>query len=136
MTNKTIAKRQGKEKQLLLENLKRIPIIEVACNKSNIGRTTFYRWKKDDKEFARLADEALSEGCGLVNDMSENQIISAIKDGNLTACFYWLNHRHAAYGNKVEISTNTIAQEALSPEQQEAVKKALVLTGLAEKESK
>lgn len=135
MTNKTIAKRQQKEKELLLENLKKIPIIEVACSKSGIGRSTYYRWRKEDAELAKKADEALSEGVKLINDMAESQLLSAIKEKNISAIFYWLNHRHSAYGNKVEISTSLKPIEKLTKEQEEIVKKALALTGFTKKDS-
>lgn len=137
MTNNTIIKRQQKEKLALIENLKQVPIVQVAANKSGIGRATYYRWRQQDKEFAKLADESLAEGISMINDMSESQIISAIKDGNLTAAFYWLNHRHVAYGNKVEVTTGLKeADETLTPEQQETVRKALALSGLTEKDQK
>lgn len=134
MTNKTIIKRQQTEKLALIENLKQVPIVQVAANKSGIGRATYYRWREQDKEFARLADAALADGYSLINDMSESQIISAIKDGNLTAVMYWLNHRNNAYRNKVELTTESKDEEVpLTAEQQIFVKKALALTGIGQK---
>lgn len=135
MTNNTIIKRQQKEKLALIENLKQVPIVQVAANKSGIGRATYYRWRQQDKEFAILADAALADGYSLINDMSESQIISAIKDGNLTAVMYWLNHRHNAYRNKVELTTELKDEpESLTTEQQAIVKKVLALTGIAKEE--
>lgn len=136
MANKTIIRRQQKEKQLVIENLKRLPVIEAACAKSVVSRATFYRWKEQDSEFAEAAEKAQKEGDALISDMAVSKVIKWINDDNLSAAQYWLNHRDPRFGNKVEISTNTKTQEALTPEQQEAVKKALVLTGLAEEESK
>lgn len=131
MANKTIVKRQQKEKELLIENLKQVPIVQVAASKSGVSRATYYRFKQQDKEFAKLADEALQEGITFVNDMAESQIISAIKDGNLTSAFYWLNNRHAAYKNKVELSTaHPAEEESLNTEQKARVKKVLSLTGI------
>ena len=127
MENKII-QRQKKEKDLIIENLKKIPIIEVACNKSGIGRTSFYRWRKEDVEFGRLVDEAIDEGVKFINDMAESQLLTAIKDGNISAIFYWLNHRHNSYGNKIEITTNNrLKDEPLTDEQKEAMKVALGL---------
>ena len=136
MANKTIFKRQQKEKQLIIENLKRLPVIEAACAKSGVSRATFYRWKEQDLEFTEAAEKAQEEGDALIADMAISKIIKGINEDNLTAAMYWLNHRDSRFSSKVEISTNTKMQEALSPEQQVAVKEALVLTGLAEKESK
>ena len=112
----------------MLENLKKIPIIEVACSKSGIGRATYYRWRKEDLEFSQNADEAITEGVKLINDMAESQLLSAIKEGNISAIFYWLNHRHEAYGNKVEITTNNkLKDEPLNEQQKNAIKVALGL---------
>ncbi len=120
-----IINRQIKEKQLLLESLKKIPIIEVACSKSTVGRATYYRWRKEDVEFAKQADEALDEGIRLINDMAESQLLTAIKEGNISAIFYWLNHRHNAYGNKVEITGDLKHDYQLSKEQEKIMIKAL-----------
>lgn len=30
----------------LINELKNIPIVEIACEKLNISRQTYYRWKK------------------------------------------------------------------------------------------
>jgi len=47
----TINLRQAKDKEFLLECLKKMPIVETACARAGIGRSTFYRWRKEDKEF-------------------------------------------------------------------------------------
>lgn len=121
----------NKTKELLLEQLKKTPIIQIACEKSGIGRATFYRWKKDDEEFALKADEAITEGSSLVNDIAESQLMSAIKDKNMTAIIFWLKHHHPAYTTKVEVMTNVKQiDEKLTPEQQELVKKALEMASL------
>lgn len=135
MKSNIIAKRQQKDKEAVVENLKRMPIIEVACNKAGVSRATFYRWKEQDSTFSQTADQAQEEGEALIRDVAVSKIIKGINDDNLTAAMYWLNHRDPRFSNKIEVTTNSKPQEALSPDQQEAVKKALVLTGLVEKES-
>ena len=85
----TIKRRIKKEKELILEQLKRTPIVQVACEKTGIGRSTYYRWKKEDNKFAELADAAILEGSLFVNDMAESQLLSAIRDKNLTAIIFW-----------------------------------------------
>jgi hypothetical protein len=124
----TIETRQQKEKQLLIEQLKKTPIVQVACEKVGVGRATFYRWKKEDSEFAMQAEIAIEEGAGLVNDMAESQLMAAIRDQNLTAIIFWLKNHHPTYANKVEITTKTKREEEiLSPEQEAVLKKALQL---------
>jgi Mg/Co/Ni transporter MgtE len=134
MSIKTIQKRQQKDREAVLENLKRMPIVEVACTKSGISRATFYRWKNQDKEFSKFAEAAQAEGENLIGDLAISKIVKAINEDNLSAAMYWLNHRDPRFGNKVEITTNNQPQETLTPEQEDAVKKAMVLTGLTEKQ--
>ncbi len=123
--------RKVKQKEIFIENLKRIPIIQASCEKSSISRQTYYRWYNHDKKFARAADLALQEGIALVNDLTESQLLQAIKDQNISAIFYWLNHRHKAYANKLEVSGNITTQnEKLTPEQEASIKKALELASL------
>lgn len=127
----TIIQRQRKEKELLLDQFKKTPIVQVVCEKFGIGRATYYRWRKDDPKFAEDADIALEDGNKLINDMAESQLMSAIRDKNMTAIIYWLNHHHAAYATKVEIDARLkMDKENLTPEQEILVKNALKLAGL------
>lgn len=135
MTNKGILKRQQKDKQAIIDNLKRMPIVEVCCSKCGVSRATFYRWKLQDPQFSKDAEGAQAEGDALIGDVAVSKIIKGINEDNLTAAMYWLNHRDPRFSNKVEISTNLKPQEVLSPDQQEAVNKALVLIGLSEKDT-
>lgn len=129
--SKAIDKRQNINKKLLLEQLKKIPVVEVACQKTGIGRATYYRWRTEDKQFEKESDLAIRAGRELGSDMAESQILKAIKEGNLTAAFFWLRNHSKDYANKLEISTSAEIEE-LTPEQQETVRKALALSGLNE----
>lgn len=123
-----IETRKNREQTLLLEQLKKMPIVSVACEKSGIGRATYYRWKKEDEEFSKAADEALAEGTHLVNDMAESQLLAAIRDSNLGAVMYWLKHRNPNYNNKLEVTARLKhAEDELTPEQEAAIKEALRL---------
>jgi len=121
----------AKTKDLLIEQLKKTPIIQVACEKTGVGRATYYRWKNDDQEFSQKAEGALAEGSSLVSDIAESQLMSAIKDKNLTAIIFWLKHHHPAYATKVEVNARLRADnEILTPEQEALVTKALRLASL------
>lgn len=125
--------KKNKTKELLAEQLKKMPIIQIACERAGISRATFYRWKKENKEFANASDEAIIEGETLVTDMGESQLISLIRDKNFPAIQLWLKTHHPKYSNKVEITGSlNVKEEPLSAEQQELVKKALGLVGLLE----
>lgn len=127
----TVEKRQSKNKVLLLEQLKKTPIVQIACEKAGVGRATYYRWRKDDPEFAKTSDQALLDGNLLVNDMAESQMMSAIKDKNMTAIIFWLKHHHPAYATKIEITaTNKNQDIELSDEQKALLNKALEMVAL------
>ncbi len=117
-------------KKLFLENLKRVPIIQVACEKSGVSRATVYRWRDKDKKFKKSLEEALSEGEALVNDMGESQLITLIREKNFSAIRFWLNHRHEKFKESVEITAKIEKQENLTPEQEEVVREALRLAAI------
>lgn len=122
-------------KKLFLENLKKVPIIQVACEKSGVARATVYRWRKSDKQFSKKLDDALSEGEALVNDMSESQLITLIREKSFSAIRFWLNHRHDKFRDQVKITVQTPKQEELTAEQKLIVDQALQLALLEEKSS-
>lgn len=126
-----VEKRISNNKEMILERLRQNPIIQIACKKVGIGRATYYRWRKEDPQFSFKADEAITKGVLLINDMAESQLISAIRDQNMTAIIFWLKHHHQAYTTRVEITAGkSPIKESLSPKQQEAVTKALQLASL------
>ena len=128
---RTVAARQSREKQLMIEQLRKTPIVQVCCEKLGIARTTFYDWCKRDPDFAKAIDAALSDGTGLMNDMAESQLLAAVRDGNLGAITYWLKHRHPAYATKMEVKAELKrVNETLTPEQEALVERALRLTGI------
>lgn len=132
----TIEKRQQTQKDALIELLKKTPIIQAACQKMELGRATYYRWLKDDPAFAEAVHTALDHGVGLVNDMAESQLISAIKDQNMTAIIFWLKHHHMAYTTRIELTGGQSTDlPELTPEQQRVVQVALEQARLLNNES-
>jgi hypothetical protein len=126
--------KSAKQRKLLLEQLRKTPIVQVACQKLDIHRATFYRWR-EDPAFAEEADRAIAEGATMINDMAESQLIAAIQEKNLGAIQFWLKHHHAKYGNRVELSGRIETDATLSPEQEELVRKALKMVGIAPPET-
>ena len=117
-------------KKLLLEQIGRNPIIQIACEKTGVSRMTYYRWKNEDKEFSKQIDTALLEGQSLVNDLAESQLISAVKDRNIQAIMHWLRHHHPTYANTLQIK-HTLQDESLNHEQEALVREALRLASLS-----
>ena len=93
----TVGKRQAEEKKTLIQTLKQIPIIEIACRKCNMNRSTYYRWLEDDKDFREEAVHAMSEGEEFISDKSEAQLIALAGEKNLGAIKYWLSHHRSKY---------------------------------------
>ncbi|MFC1625879.1 hypothetical protein ACFL1Q_02475 [Patescibacteria group bacterium] len=135
MTDKTIQTRIEGNKELIIEKLKTLPVVQVVCQKTGISRATYYRWRKKDKDFALKTDDSLLNGRLFINDMAESQLLSQIKDQNMTAIIFWLKHNHPIYGNRLEIINNQ-EPKALNPQEIELVKKALVLGSLIKPEEK
>ncbi len=124
----TIKIRQERDKKLLLEKLRKTPIIQVACQQTGVGRATYYRWCKEDREFSKMANEAIEEGESLINEMAESQIISLIKDKNMAGIAFWLRHHDPTYTNRLEITGHLKhSKEELTPEEKGLVRKALRL---------
>ncbi len=111
-------------KKSMVELLQRTPIIQICCEKLGIARSTFYRWMENDQEFANQVEKAINDGVSLINDLAETQLISAVKDRNMSAITYWLNHRHKSYGNKLEVTTSA-KREKLTEEEKSEILMAL-----------
>ena len=125
MTNK-IDKRIKINKDLLIEKLKKTPIVQIACKKAGVGRATYYRWRKNDNNFALASDVALEEGSSLINDMAESQLLSAIRDQNMTAIIFWLKHHHRRYSTRIELLGHIDHKvETITPEQEQLINNAL-----------
>lgn len=123
----TTENRISKNKNLLIEQLRKIPIVQIACEKSNVSRASFYRWRKEDPEFERLTNEAIENGVSLISDLAESQLISNIKNGNLGAITYWLKHRHSSYSNRIELEGHIKTSYELDDQQKELLEKAVNL---------
>lgn len=120
--------KKSRLKNTFLEELKRIPIIQVACEKVGISRTSVYRWREKDKKFTEEMDTALAEGEALINDLTEAQLLNMIKEKEWCAISFWLKHRNPKFKEKVEVSgTIKNENEILSVEQEQLLRDALQL---------
>ena len=119
--------KKSKIKDSFLEQLRKVPIIQVACEKTNVSRNSVYRWKNEDEEFRKQLEDALAEGEALVNDMSESQLLSLIKEKNWSAISFWPRHRNPKFKDKIEIEGTVTTIQELSPEQKELIRKGIEL---------
>lgn len=126
--------KKNKLQDQFLEELAKVPIVQVACEKTGLSRNSVYRWRKEDKTFERKMDEALKSGVAFVNDMSESQLLTLIKEKSYSAISFWLRHRNDNYKDRIEITTKEDSGE-LTKEQQKVVKHALKLASLTKQKS-
>lgn len=126
--------KKSKLQNQFFEELAKVPIVQVACEKTGVSRNSVYRWRKEDKTFASKMDKALAEGVALVNDMSESQLLTLIKEKNWSAISFWLRHRNDNYKDKIEVTTKE-ESEALTPAQAKIVRQALRLAAITKSKS-
>lgn len=124
----TIKERQQHEKGLILAQLRKMPIVQIACEKTGVGRTTYARWRSEDEEFRKAADEAMHEGDEILNDMTETQLMNLIKDQkpHFGAIRLRLTRCHPKYADKLQLlGSVSIKDDRLTPEQEAIVREAL-----------
>lgn len=92
-----MAKNKKQTKAALVKRLSEVRIVEIACKSVDISRATFYRWLKEDPDFASNCQEAIMLGTETISDLAESQIVTKIKLGELKASTYWLEHHHRDY---------------------------------------
>lgn len=126
--------KKNKLQNQFLEELTKVPIVQVACEKTGLSRNSVYRWRKEDKTFEKKMDEALKSGVAFVNDMSESQLLTLIKEKSYSAISFWLRHRNDNYKDKIEITTKDDNEE-LTEEQKKVVRKALKLASVTKQKS-
>lgn len=96
-TSCRVLAKQEKQKEILVGQLLKTPIIQIACEKLGISRSTFYRWKDEDDNFDKEIIKALIKGKSLINDMAESKLIAGIQGGNMTSIIFWLKNNHKSY---------------------------------------
>jgi hypothetical protein len=126
--------KKNKFQDQFFEELRHVPIVQVACEKTGLSRNSVYRWRKEDKSFTKKMDQAMADGVALVNDMSESQLLTLIKEKNWPAISFWLKHRNDNYKNKLEVTTKDDPEE-LTPSQAKIVRQALRLASITKSKS-
>jgi len=77
----------AQHKKAILEALEQsLGVVTSACKKVGVGRTTFYGWLADDKEFA----EQVKDIENVALDFAESQLHKQIKDGNPSSTIFYL----------------------------------------------
>ena len=120
--------KKNKTKNIFLDSLRKVPIVQISCDKANISRNSVYRWRKEDKEFADDMDKAMAEGEDFINDISEGQLLNMIKEKSWPALAFWLKHRNPKFKEKFEVTTKIGKDEEMTPDQEVLFRKAIGLS--------
>ncbi len=92
-----MSSRRDDSKRKLIAELRKVPLIQIACQRAGVARATYYRWRNEDPDFKAISDEALAEGTDVINDLAESKVIAGINNNDQKYVFFWLNNRHAKY---------------------------------------
>jgi len=61
-------------------------VVTVACKSAGIPRSTYYKWLKEDEDFAK----AVKDIENIALDFAESQLHTQMKDGNTSATIFYL----------------------------------------------
>ena len=75
------------KKEAMLQALENsLGVVTVARKQTDIPRTTYYKWLKEDEQFAK----AVKDIENIALDFGESQLHSQMKDGNTSATIFFL----------------------------------------------
>ena len=86
MDNSTTQNKTAVSKEKFLEQLeKSFGLVATTCRKVGISRSTYYKWRKDDSQFADKADDIKE----LQKDVAEALILKKMKDGDTAMLIFY-----------------------------------------------
>lgn len=74
------------KKEFIIAFEKSLGIVTTACKKTNINRSTYYDWIKNDEDFKTRCD-AISEQS---KDFAESKLLELISEKNVAAVLFYL----------------------------------------------
>ncbi len=119
-----VVKRIAEQKLQIIDVLLKMPVIQVAVKRVGISRATYYRWCEEDREFDRVATEAIREGSMVINELAQSKIIEQMSTGNMTAAIFWLKSRDPKFSDRRTI-VNEFKVQSKHPEVTEEVKQKI-----------
>ncbi len=73
---------QNEIKKKIIDKLQNNPIIGHACKNAGVARSTFYRFREEDKDFDKAIKEAQRIGRAVTCDAAESKILNLINSDN------------------------------------------------------
>jgi hypothetical protein len=108
--DKRIQERIQKQQEKVLQSLRESGNVSFACKKAGLSRETYYRWVKEDEDFAVQSDQAICDGKSYVNDLAHNQLMRSISEGHFPAIKFQLSNCHDDYHPKKTTSPYRIEE--------------------------
>ena len=83
------------KKETLLKSLEQsLGVVTVACKKANIPRSTYYKWLKEDSDFA----EQVRDIENVALDFAESQLHKQISENSTSATIFYLKTKGKSRG--------------------------------------
>lgn len=134
------AKRTASDKERFLAHLEKMPIVTGVVKATGIGRSTYYSWKLQDRQFAARAQNAIDEGRRTINDVTLSKLLERIGEGNMTALIFWLKYNHPWFTERIlhehehTHEHHLVGDGVMTPEQREQITRALITSGRVQSE--
>lgn len=81
----------AKKKSAIIRSFELGNSVSMACRSARLGRTTYYRWRQDDREFALACEAAIETGTDRLEDEAKRRAMG--KDGSDTLLIFLLKAR-------------------------------------------
>jgi hypothetical protein len=104
-----------KDRDTFLELLRETPLVSFVCKKVGISRMTYYRWRRSNLEFRDAVDDALEQGRFHINDMAIGNLIQKIREKDMRATVFWLQHNHEQFVPKRTVYVEPHSHAKLRP---------------------
>jgi len=95
------------KKETILQALENsLGVVTIACKQADVPRSTYYKWLKEDEDFAK----AVKEIENIALDFAESQLHTQIKDGSTPATIFYLKTKGKKRGyverNELDLTTD------------------------------
>tara|TARA_R100001440_G_C2521188_1_gene118902 strand:+ start:3354 stop:3734 length:381 start_codon:yes stop_codon:yes gene_type:complete len=106
-STKIMNKSRHIKKETILKALENsLGVVTVACKQADIPRSTYYKWLKEDEEFA----QAVKEIENIALDFAESQLHTQMKDGSTSATIFYLKTKGKKRGyverSELDVTSN------------------------------
>tara|TARA_B100000749_G_C18225361_1_gene381975 strand:- start:31 stop:408 length:378 start_codon:yes stop_codon:yes gene_type:complete len=105
--------RHIKKDSILKALEKSLGVVNNACRIANVPRSTFYKWMKEDQEFAKEVEDIAN----VALDFAESQLYKQIADNSTAATIFYLKTKgkHRGYIEKTEHDIKIHQEQPLYP---------------------